>query len=125
MKPLGQWGEEVAADHLAASGIEVLERNWRSAEGEIDLIGSKDGSFIFVEVKTRKSTNFGPPEGAVDERKQRKIQRAAWRYLESIDELQADWRIDVIAIEQSSDGQIGRIEHYVNAVDASEDLQRR
>ncbi|MFP3854749.1 MAG: YraN family protein [Anaerolineales bacterium] len=124
MKPLGQWGEEVAAGHLAATGVEVLERNWRTTEGEIDLIGIKDGSFVFVEVKTRKSTSFGPPEGAVDARKQRRIQRSAWRYLESINELQADWRIDVIAIEQSSDGQIGRIDHYVNAVEASEDLQR-
>ena len=122
MHSLGKWGETIAADHLAASGFEILERNWQVPEGELDLIASQDGILVFVEVKTRRSTSYGAPEEAIDSRKKRRLQRAAWRYLQSLERLQADWRIDVIAIEQAEDGMVGRLDHYVNAVDAAEDL---
>ncbi len=122
MKDLGDWGEQIAAEHLEAQGFRILERNWHSAEGELDILAELDECLVFVEVKARRSNEFGTPEEAVDARKQRRLQKAAWRYLEAADRLQADWRIDVIAIEQSSDGSAARLDHYINAVDAAQNL---
>lgn len=125
MADLGAWGEQVAADHLQAQGFNILERNWHSAEGEIDILAEFEGALIFVEVKSRRSANYGAPEEAVDGRKQRRLQRTAWRYLETANQLQAEWRIDVIAIEQATDGSIARLDHYINAVDAAQNLNRQ
>lgn len=113
---LGPWGEQVAGRHLEAQGYRIVDRNWRHASGELDLVARDGDALVFVEVKARASGAFGSPEEAVTAEKQRRLQRAAWAYLEAHDVLEADWRIDVIAIERR-DGQVARLDHYVNAVE--------
>ena len=113
---LGPWGEEVASRHLQAKGYRIVDRNWRAASGELDLVARDGDALVFVEVKARASGAFGSPEEAVTAGKQRRLQRAAWAYLEAHDALEADWRIDVIAIERRG-GRVVRLDHYVNAVE--------
>ncbi len=78
---LGKWGEEVAARAYQRRGYEIVERNWRCADGEIDLIVRKRRHIAVVEVKTRRTANFGHPIEAVNEAKQHRIRRIAaqWR----------------------------------------------
>lgn len=105
--------------------MSILTRNWRAPEGEVDIVAVDRETIVFVEVKARASGTYGSPEAAVTERKQRRLQRTAWRYLQAHGQLEADWRIDVIAIEREADGSLGRLDHYRNAVQGAADLKRR
>jgi putative endonuclease len=79
---LGRYGEQVAADHLVGQGMTVLARNWRCAQGELDLVlRDVDGTVVFCEVKTRSGTGFGEPAEAVGWRKARKVRSLACRWL--------------------------------------------
>ena len=81
-KLLGDWGEQLAADHLLADGLEVLARNWRCPVGELDLVAREpDGTVVFVEVKTRAGLGFGTPAEAVGPVKARKLRTLACRWL--------------------------------------------
>ena len=128
---LGRWGEELAADYLADRGYRILDRNARTEYGEIDLVARHEGQprqntsvdsevpasmTVFVEVKTRSSTNFGFPEQAVDDRKQERLLAAAQAYLQAHPELGGDWRVDVIAIQRSRRGDEPEIIHFENAL---------
>ncbi len=97
-KQLGTWGEEVAAEYLIEHGVEIMDKNVRTQNGEIDIIGKKDGVLVFFEVKTRRSKKFGNPEDAVNTRKQEHIIRSAIEYIQSNLDLDIEWRVDVIAI---------------------------
>lgn len=78
---LGQWGENLVASDYEKRGFTVLERNFRTRYGEIDLIVSKGDDLVFVEVKTRKSKNYGEGFEAVDFRKQEKLSITAELYM--------------------------------------------
>jgi putative endonuclease len=95
---LAQWGEALAKSYLEENGILILECNYRTNSGEVDLIGKKDERFIFFEVKTRQSLNYGFPEEAVDFKKLEHIETVIWDYFESNDISECDWQIDVISI---------------------------
>lgn len=98
-KNLGKEGEAVAAEYLRRKGYRVIEENYRTRRGEIDLICEQKGSIIFVEVKTRKSLYFGHPEEAVDSRKRKKVVEIALNYLaEKNLNGKVDCRFDVVAI---------------------------
>lgn len=109
---IGQWGEQAAADYLVKKGYEILARNTRTPYGEIDLIAQKEGFTIFVEVKARTNSKFGPPEIAVTPRKQQHMLACAEHYAQQneIDH----WQIDVIAVEEV-DGK-AEIVHFENAI---------
>lgn len=84
---LGAAGEERAAQWYLDRRYEVLARNWRCREGELDLVlEAPDGTLVFSEVKTRTTDRFGAPVEAVTEDKQRRIRRLATQYLRSVDE---------------------------------------
>lgn len=112
---LGQWGESVAAHHLQAKGYEIVERNWRCARGEIDLVAESGEELVFVEVKTRRGRAMGTPEEGLTTKKARKLQELAQLYLAEKD-LDADWRIDLIAVELDTSGKLLRCDHIPNAV---------
>ena len=81
-KNVGDIGESFAADLMTNSGFQVIERNYRTKCGEIDIIAIKDGVLHFVEVKTRNSDQYGYPSEAVTAAKQIRIKRAAEQYLQ-------------------------------------------
>lgn len=114
-KKLGDWGESVAALHLQARGYEILERNWRSPLGEIDLVARSGDEYVFVEVKTRRGQAMGSPEEGLTPRKSKKILDLAQAYLAER-ELEVDWRIDLVAVEIDRSGKLLRCEHIPNAV---------
>jgi putative endonuclease len=98
-KALGQWGEELAAGYLASQGYKIVERNWRSRAGELDIIAEAEGVLIFVEVRTRRSTaRFGTPAESVDARKQRQVREIAQLYLHMTRKHEVRCRFDVVAI---------------------------
>jgi len=116
-RQIGEWGEAVALRHLESKGYCIHARNWRTPEGEVDIVAQDGETIVFVEVKTRTTHDFGWPEESITVTKSRRLQRAAWAYLQAHEMLDAMWRIDVIAIDRSSSGAVERLEHYVNAVD--------
>ncbi len=114
-KKLGKWGESLAAQHLESKGYKILERNWRIGRGEIDLIIKGGQELIFVEVKTRRGTKMGFPEEGLTQRKAEKLMTLAQQYIAQND-LDVDWRIDLVAIELDNTGKLLRCEHIPNAV---------
>ena len=80
-KNLGDNGENFAVRMLEDSGYSILERNYRTRYGEIDIIASKDGVLHFIEVKTRTGDGFGYPADAVTEGKINTIRRVSESYL--------------------------------------------
>ncbi|WP_205739221.1 YraN family protein [Halocella sp. SP3-1] len=112
-KELGDWGEKQASKYLRNSGYQILEKNYSCKLGEIDLIICQNDILIFVEVKTRRSINYGPPQAAVDYRKQDKIKKVALYYLSINRGLDMELRFDVISIMLKK-GQV-EIEHFENA----------
>jgi len=78
---VGRHGEELAARHLEAAGLQILARNWRCREGELDIV-ARDGSvLVFAEVKTRSSLAYGAPAEAVDRAKSARIRHLALRWI--------------------------------------------
>ena len=92
--------EALAAEYLTARGMDIKDRNFRSRQGEIDMIGYHNGYLVFVEVKYRRTEEFGSAPEAVDFRKQRRICRAAdyYRYLHRLGD-DCPVRYDVVAIQ--------------------------
>lgn len=111
---LGAWGERVAAEKLRATGYAIVAQNWRCAHGEIDIVAQKDGELVFVEVKTRRGRGHGTPEEAITPRKARKLFELAQWYCveEELDD--ADWRVDLMAVELDASGKLLRCEHVPN-----------
>lgn len=81
---LGVYGEDLAARWYLERGFELLERNWRCPQGEIDIVAAKDDVLVFSEVKTRTSDTFGEPFEAVGPAKQRRLRRLAGAWLRSL-----------------------------------------
>ncbi len=79
---LGEWGENLTAEKLSEKGFTIIERNWHSRYGEIDIIAQNEEFILFVEVKTRKSADFAQPYESVDYRKQEKIRKTVETYLQ-------------------------------------------
>lgn len=101
----GAFGEEVTAQYLISRGDEILDRNWRIREGEIDVVSlSSDGTFHFIEVKTRSSLAFGHPFEAINREKAHRMQRLAMGWLATHGCLGCEYTIDVVAILIASDG---------------------
>ncbi|MDD6611155.1 MAG: YraN family protein [Clostridiales bacterium] len=110
----GERGEQRAAEYLQRKGFRILDRNYRTRCGEIDIICADDRYLVFAEVKTRSSTVFGMPCEAVTSVKQRKLVLAAQQWLYNHPtELQP--RFDVVEILVSPDRSTCRIRHIPDA----------
>ncbi len=116
---VGAHGEEIAARYLQQQGCTILARNWRGHRlGEVDIVAQDGDCLVFVEVKTRRSRNYGLPEEAVTAAKQKRLLTLAQLYLaEELGTQDVFWRIDVIAIELSRGGKLRRLEHFRDAVE--------
>lgn len=112
---LGQRGERMAEQHLLDGGCQILARNWRCREGELDLVAREGDCLVLVEVRTRRGRGMGSPEESIVPAKQARLIRLAEAYVQATD-WQGDWRIDVIAIEMDRMGRFLRLDRYENAV---------
>lgn len=112
---LGTWGETLAAAYLTRQGYTLLERNARTPHGELDLVTRQGEVTVFIEVKTRSSPAYGPPETAITPTKQAHLLASAQTYLQTHPELDGDYRIDVLAIRRR-EGMEPEIVHFENAV---------
>jgi len=112
-KNLGNSGEAAAAAYLKERGYAVLATNWRSPLGEFDLIAQQGEILVFVEVRTRSGGIEAAME-SISPRKRAILERLAYLYLNE-HAIDADWRIDVIAITHEQGKPI--IEHAENALD--------
>ncbi|GAB2488306.1 YraN family protein [Jatrophihabitans fulvus] len=116
---VGRFGEQVATEHLAAAGYEIVARNWRCRHGELDLVARDGEALVFVEVKTRSSAAFGVPAAAVDPRKIARLRRLAGAWLEAHRDERvaraAVVRFDVVAVLRPRDGSGVTVEHLTGA----------
>ena len=110
-KLLGKEGEDRAANFLARQGYKILERNYRTRAGEIDLIALHEGMVVFVEVKTRTSNAFGAPELAVTLQKQQRMVKAALGYLRYKKLHQVPCRFDVVEISTAAEKEVELIQN--------------
>ena len=115
---LGSQGEELAARHLQAAGLRILDRGVRFPCGELDLIALDGDMLVFVEVKTRRSDHRGTPSEAVDRKKQGRMTRAAVQYLKSRRLLQRRCRFDVVAVLWPSGDAEPQVSHIRSAFEA-------
>ncbi len=95
---IGRSGEKQAARYLEENGVEILEMNYHTPYGEIDIIGKKSDLLVFCEVKTRTSQKFGYPEESITPKKKNALINSSLHYLQEHDLLDYPWRIDVITI---------------------------
>lgn len=95
---LGRLGEDLAVRYLQRSGYEVLERNWRCARGEIDVVVRDASTLIFVEVKTRTGVAFGHPLEALTERKVARLRSLASLWRQAHPAQRGAMRIDAIGV---------------------------
>lgn len=114
---LGQSGERLAADYLKREGYELVERNVRRAEGEIDLVAVDETTTVFVEVKLRRPGGAGKATESLSEAKKRRMSQLAVAYAADHPELPQDLRIDLIAIDLKVDGSVGSVQHVRSAVE--------
>ena len=97
-KELGKKGEEVALRFLKKRGYRLIEKNYVCKMGEMDIIAKEKDTLVFIEVKTRTSTEFGPPQLAVHSSKQRQLSKVALNYLKEKQLEDVKARFDVVAI---------------------------
>ncbi len=97
-KTFGKKGEEIAVNYLLENGFEILEKNFRSKFGEIDIVAQKGGKLFFVEVKTRSNLKRGMPYEAVNKHKIHQIKKAATYFLLENDYKNYKYTISVISI---------------------------
>lgn len=109
-RALGDRGEAIAAEYLAAQGFRILERNWRTRHGELDIVAREHRTVVAVEVKTRSGTGYGTPLEAITARKAARLRRLLldWRRARSAHGLEL--RIDAVGITLLP-GAAPRIDH--------------
>ena len=122
-RQLGESGERLAAAHLEQRGYQLLDRNVRRREGEVDLIAiDAAGSvpvLVFIEVKLRRSRAMGTAIEALSRHKQQRLRALAEVYAAEHPRLPEDLRIDLVAIDLARDGSVASIQHVENAVEGA------
>ena len=111
---MGAYGERVAVRALEDAGYAVLSRNWRCRAGELDVVAMRGGVVVFVEVKCRRSSAFGPPALAVTETKIAHLRAAAAAWLVAHALEDAETRFDVVSVMRPRSGP-AEVEHVEGA----------
>lgn len=107
---VGAYGERVAAAHLVAAGMVILDRNWRCPAGELDIVARDGDTLVFCEVKTRTGTGYGSPLEAVTARKAARLRRLAATWLQESGVRVPDVRIDLVGVLRPRRG-AAQVEH--------------
>jgi putative endonuclease len=117
-KNLGDSGERVAAMFLEQRGYKIVERNYRTRLGELDLIAEDADGLAFVEVRTRRGTAVGAPEESLTPRKRVRLFAVAQQFLQANSQYEDyPWRVDLVAIELDRAGRIARTDIIKGAVE--------
>lgn len=111
---LGRSGEDAAVRYLEKRRCTIVARRFRMLRGEIDIVARDGPTIVFVEVKTRRGRDYGPPSASVTARKQRQIRRIAQAFLHRHGMTSEFCRFDVISIVADGDRPF-RIEHLKGA----------
>ncbi len=107
---LGRQGEQIAADYLQRAGLQILDRNWRCPEGEIDIVAAERRALVVCEVKTRSGTRYGTPLEAITQRKRSRLRRLAVRWVLAHGVLFDEVRVDAVGVLRSASGEF-TVEH--------------
>ena len=103
-RALGRYGEQLACRYLSDTGFHILDRNWRCARGEIDIVARDAADLVVCEVKTRSGAQFGAPFEAVTREKLRRLRRLAMLWLDALPPVERSGlsflmiRIDIVSI---------------------------
>jgi putative endonuclease len=119
LKELGRRGEALAVQYLKKNGYQLIQRNYICKMGEMDIIAKEKDTLVFVEVKARTSTAFGPPQLAVNPAKQRQLSKVALNFLKEKRLGDVKARFDVVAIL------LGRKGEEIELIKDAFDLQWR
>ena len=112
---LGAYGERVAAAHLVAAGMSIVERNWRCDIGEIDIVARDGDTLVVCEVKTRQGPDFGSPLEKVTSDKAERLRRLAARWIADRRVHPSDVRIDIVGVLRSPRGP-AQVDHVRGAI---------
>jgi putative endonuclease len=125
-KQLGRAGEAMAEQTLQAAGLTILARNWRCAEGELDIVAQERAPdyvhggelcdwLVLVEVRTRRGLTYGTALESITPRKAAKLRQVSQRYVQATG-WAGPWRIDVVGVQMDAQGRLLGIEHIRHAV---------
>jgi putative endonuclease len=98
-KSAGDFGENTACKYIKKNGYKLLEKNFRTKFGEIDLIGIDKDTICFIEVKARSSSDYGSPQEFVTKRKQERLWKTASIYIDKNTPELENYRFDVISVD--------------------------
>jgi len=112
----GILGEKLAKDFLKKRGYHIKETNYHCPQGEIDIIAKHKDCLVFIEVRTKRSLEFGSPEQSITPAKMERLRTIVSYYRQTHNNLPPLWRIDVVAVELDQRGKPSRIELIENAV---------
>jgi putative endonuclease len=115
-KETGNLGEKLAREFLEQRGYAIIETNYRSASGEIDIIAKQKDYLVFIEVRTKRGPGFGSPEESVTPLKKKHLVASAAHYYQTHENLPPSYRIDFVAIELGRNNKPVRINLIENAV---------
>ncbi len=113
-KILGAFGEQLAKEHLVEKGYKLLETNFHTRYGEIDLIVQKENSLVFIEVKTRIGNRFGFPYEAIRWFKIKHLKKAVTYYLMLHNYPAMKYRMDAVSIILKQDKSVVKLQHFEN-----------
>ena len=113
---LGRRGEDLAVRELVCRGYEIVERNWRCPDGEVDIVARLGRIWAFVEVRTRRGQAFGTPEESLTDAKLARMIAVAEHYLAEYDLADVDWRLDLVAVVIDRSGRLERLDVLENVV---------
>lgn len=114
-KDFGEKGEGIAKNYLIKSGYKIIEKNFRTNFGEIDLICEKDSSIIFIEVRTKRESDFLLPEESITKRKIKHIKLASLEYLSRLKKVYKEIKFEFIGILFKNDNEyeINHIKDFI------------
>ena len=115
-KATGKQGEIIAQNYLKKRGYRILETNYRSRYGEIDIIAKHKNTLVFIEVRTKRSRTFGMPEESITETKARHLRAGAYHYIQNHEKLPELWRIDFVAVEMDDKDKATRVDIIESAI---------
>jgi putative endonuclease len=107
---LGRQGEQLAVEHLQRAGLRILDRNWRCAEGEVDIVAAERRTLVICEVKTRSGVRYGTPLEAITRQKRNRLRRLAIRWVVAHGVLFDEVRVDVVGVLRAESGSF-TVEH--------------